>query len=521
MKKKILSLLALVMTTMTASATDVPTFQLIKGTSEHGTITFKVGENTDASTAQEGQTVTVTLTPSEGWAAGQTSGIWMAAVAASRRVAGAEIDLLDKFELTPVSGKKNQWTFTMERADAKISATYRKLLTHADISISDIADMTYNGSALKPAVTVKDGQTTLELDKDYTVTYSNNVNAGEATAAENAPTATITGIGEYAGTVAKTFTIKKATDALIFAPGLYTKNYGDPNFTILPENISGGTLTYQSTTPDVATVNPTTGEVTIKGLGKTQIFATVNATANYNEGSDWYMLSVVMAELTLDEETVNGEALDGADGKWYDVTLTRSLQAGMWNTFAVPFAVDAETLTAMGITAKKLTGSSFANGTLTLNFGDATSLEAGKPYLVKASETLTNPTFSKVKVSKAAVPTVTSAVDFVPTLGKTEITGSDAKAVLFLTSGNKLQYPEALPADFKGFRAYFQLKGEATSARSFQLNLGDDEVTGIQTLDNLTISPVDNSVYDLQGRRVDGAAKRGVYVVNGKKVIIK
>ena len=308
-----------------------------------------------------------------------------------------------------------------------ISFTFRRLLK--DPWIEAVSDQTYTGDIVTPTPAVKDGSTTLVLNRDYILTYYFNIDPGSAMV-------TASGIGNYTGTATTTF-------------------------------------------------------------------------------------NIVMAELTLDEETVNGEALDEADGKWNDVTLTRSLKAGMWNTFAVPFAVDAETLTAMGITAKELTGSSFANGTLTLNFGNATSLEAGKPYLVKASETLTNPTFSKVKVSKTAVPTVTSAVDFVPTLGKTEITGSDAKAVLFLTSGNKLQYPEALPADFKGFRAYFQLKGEATSARSFQLNLGDDEVTGIQTLDNLTISPVDNSVYDLQGRRVDGAAKRGVYVVNGKKVIIK
>ncbi len=592
MKKKIFSLLALVMTAMAASATDVPAFQLIKGMSEHGTITFKVGENTDASTAQEGQTVTVTLTPTEGWAAGQTSGIWLAAVAASRRVAGAEIELMDSVELTPVSGKDNEWTFTMERADAKISATYRKLLTHADISIGDIADVTYNGSEQKPDVTVKDGDKTLELDKDYTVAYSNNVNAGDAKA-ENAPTATITGIGDYAGTVTKTFTIKKSTDAVHFNPWWYEKSYGDPKFTVTPVNKSGGTLTYKSTNTDVATVDPSTGEVTILAAGSTNIRVEVPETANYDGSNDWYELTVLrkllnaamigeiagqaytgealtpavtvkdgektlvldtdytvayknntetgeatvtvtgsgnytgsvsktftiaMAKLTLDEETANGEALDGADGKWYDVTLKRTLHAGMWNTFAVPFAVDAATLTAMGLTAKALTGSSVDGQMLTLHFADATAIEAGKPYLVKAAETVTDPVFGKVQVSKTAVPAVTAAADFVPTLGKTEMKADDAKSVLFLTSGNKLQYPASLPADFKGFRAYFQLKGAAATARSFELDI-DGETTAISAVSG---SPADNgAVYTLDGRKVTNPAKKGVYIVNGKKVIIK
>lgn len=56
---------------------------------------------------------------------------------------------------------------------------------------------------------------------------------------------------------------------------------------------------------------------------------------------------------------------------------------------------------------------------------------------------------------------------------------------------------------------------DPTLAREFFL-FGD--ATGIEALDNLTISPIDHSVYDLQGRRVAQPAK-GLYIVNGKKVI--
>ena len=67
-----------------------------------------------------------------------------------------------------------------------------------------VPDKTYTGKALTPAVTVKLDGKTLEKDKDYTVKYSNNKNAGKAAKA------TITGKGDYTGTVTKTFTIKKA-----------------------------------------------------------------------------------------------------------------------------------------------------------------------------------------------------------------------------------------------------------------------------------------------------------------------
>ena len=119
MKQKLFALLALVMTAMTASAVETPTYSLTKadGAEAHGTIAFTVGDNTNATEAAEGQTVTVTVTYEEGWGVNKISGQWIAAVAASRGV-----DMLSSFELTPAS--VNSWTFTMERADAEISVEY-------------------------------------------------------------------------------------------------------------------------------------------------------------------------------------------------------------------------------------------------------------------------------------------------------------------------------------------------------------------------------------------------------------
>ena len=160
---------------------------------------------------------------------------------------------------------------------------------------------------------------------------------------------------------------------------------------------------------------------------------------------------------------------------------------------------------------------------LTLNFANAASIEAGKPYLVKVSANVVNPTFSGVTVSSTAVPnTETEAVNFVPTLGATTIEGSDPKSVLLMTSGNTLKSPSALPANIKGFRAYFQLKGDAVNAASFNLDLGEGETTSISEelrMKNEEFAPA-AAAYDLQGRRV-AQPKKGVYIQNGKKVIIK
>ena len=246
-------------------------------------------------------------------------------------------------------------------------------------------------------------------------------------------------------------------------------------------------------------------------------------------------------DLALSEETDNTATLEEWDGFEADVTLTRTLQTGGWNTLAVPFSIDAANFAALqtlltaqggGITLKQLSSSEFSEGTLTLNFADATSIEAGKPYLAKVSKDLnlatlpaaiatlggTNP-FAGVTISKTLVPTETTYADFVPTLGRTQVT-ADKESVLFLGANNTLLNPSDDGQYIKGFRAYFQLKGDAVTARSFQLNFGDGETTSINTT-NFTNYTNSEELYDLQGRRVNNATKKGVYIVNGKKSIIK
>ena len=225
-------------------------------------------------------------------------------------------------------------------------------------------------------------------------------------------------------------------------------------------------------------------------------------------------------ELALSETTDNSAALTEWDGYEADVTMTRTLATGSWNTFAAPFS----TAIPEGWTVKELTSATFADGTLTLNFANAASIEAGKPYLVKvaANTDLSTAPFTGAIVSKDAQPFTSTDVDFIPTLGATTIPDGDTKAVLFLVANNTLLNPSALPANMKGFRAYFQLKGESASlARAFSIDFGDGETTGIKAIDTDRAASTDNATYTLDGRRISKATQKGVYIQNGKKVIIK
>ena len=79
-----------------------------------------------------------------------------------------------------------------------------KTLTETMVTVEDVA-YTYDGTAKTPTVTVVDGEPSIMTEDDYEVAYSDNVAAGTATA-----TITVTGKGNYTGTVTKHFTIAKA-----------------------------------------------------------------------------------------------------------------------------------------------------------------------------------------------------------------------------------------------------------------------------------------------------------------------
>ena len=192
--RKIFSILALALAVTTASAKEG--LELKVGTSEHGTIAFTNAEGTAIETAAEGQTVTVTVTPAEGYVVNQVTGQWYAAVAMTRGVG-----MLNDVTLTAAG--ENKWTFVMERANVEISASYKKLIQSNWITI---ASATYDGTAKEPTVTVKDGTTTIPASA-YSVSYADNVNAS----ANAKVTVTIVSTNaNYAGTAEKKFTISPA-----------------------------------------------------------------------------------------------------------------------------------------------------------------------------------------------------------------------------------------------------------------------------------------------------------------------
>ena len=224
---------------------------------------------------------------------------------------------------------------------------------------------------------------------------------------------------------------------------------------------------------------------------------------------------------TLSQATDNSTFISTNNGLVYDITLGRTLNAGGWNTFCVPFNISSEMIASVfgeNTKVRELNTSEFnsTTKTLTLNFTDATSIEAGKPYLVKVDAAVANPTFDDVTIVSGTTTTETTYANFMPVMNPTSLTGGD-KSILFVTGGDKLTYPNTT-GNINGFRAYFQLHDLPNEARSFAMSF-DDETTAVRGIENGELR-VENSYYDLQGRRVVQPTK-GLYIVNGKKLIIK
>lgn len=123
--------------------------------------------------------------------------------------------------------------------------------------------LTYNGSTLSPAVTVKYGNATLKKNTDYTVAYSNNVNAGTGTI-------TITGKGIYGGSVKKTFTIKKLGISTTAVSGTGNKVYTGSAIKPVPAVKAGGRTLKNGTDFTVSYKNntePGTATLIVNGKG--------------------------------------------------------------------------------------------------------------------------------------------------------------------------------------------------------------------------------------------------------------
>lgn len=204
-----------------------------------------------------------------------------------------------------------------------------------------------------------------------------------------------------------------------------------------------------------------------------------------------------------------------------DITLNRTIVADKWNTLCVPFAISEEEIKANfgeGTLVEKLDA---VNGN-TVNFADATSIEAGVPYLIKPTVAGTTYTFNGKDVIADDPKTEGNAdVTFQGIYSPTDITNGGTVKAAGVTEDGKVLFVNA-DSKTKAFRCFFTISDNATISPAM-LKIS---IKGVETAINSIVmgnnNAADNAIYNLQGQRVNGnSLTKGIYIKNGKKFAVK
>jgi len=258
--------------------------------------------------------------------------------------------------------------------------------------------------------------------------------------------------------------------------------------------------------------------------------------------------------ITLSDNSDNTETLAANNGRTLSAVLQgRTLyKDGSWNTLCLPFDVKdysvepndiafegtpLEGATAVGFDHATFTAST---GTLEMVFNNIYSVKAGEAFLVKwdkaadyegneASYDMSNPVFKSVTINNAQPEEWDTGGGPVTSIGLYNPLGIEGenRTLLYLGAGNKLYYPNAAMT-IGAFRAYFKMNGITAGdlpneARTFMLNFGDGETTGIVSLSTDSKDSKDDCAwYDMQGRRLSSKPMaKGLYISNGRKTYVK
>lgn len=197
------------------------------------------------------------------------------------------------------------------------------------------------------------------------------------------------------------------------------------------------------------------------------------------------------------------------------VRLKRTFSADHWDTFAVPFDIEEKDLAGakIAIFTKQVEDNN-------LIFDDKqTQIEAGKPYLIKWN--IENPTFEGITLKATKPETVTSndgQYSFVAVYSPKTLALD--KTERYLSTDKSLNYPVSVDNKanlLKGLHAYYRVPATATVKISFSST--PNAITRPFMLTNKVMK-----VYNLNGQYVGSTLNnlpKGVYIVNGHKLIIK
>lgn len=212
-----------------------------------------------------------------------------------------------------------------------------------------------------------------------------------------------------------------------------------------------------------------------------------------------------------ENDTENPAKKDGTNVKVY-----RTIKAGEWSTLCLPFDMTATQVKAAfgdDVELKDFNGAEASTELIKVSFVDATAIQMNVPCLIKVNSDVSVFTAENVNVQRKGTTKKVGEEAFTGTYIVTTVPDE----CVFL-SGNKFYYSTNKTA-IKGFRGWFkfsEILDDFWASRGIELDFGDG-TTGINAVRQL---PNDGNYYNLKGQRVEKPSK-GVFIVNGKKVVVK
>ena len=216
-----------------------------------------------------------------------------------------------------------------------------------------------------------------------------------------------------------------------------------------------------------------------------------------------------------------------------DVTVKRTIKANEWSTICLPFAMTAEQVkTAFGDDVKlndfegietDYEGKNIVG--IQVKFNTATAIEENHPYLIKVSSLINEFSVNNVSINPVTKPTVDKdelyfkGVYFYNSFVGTYVAETIVPKNNLFLSNNKFWYSTG-STQMKAFRGYFDFMDILSDVENASTRIGFnfDETTGIKEVHgNANVE----GTYDLQGRKVEEPTNKGLYIVNGRKVVKK
>ena len=248
---------------------------------------------------------------------------------------------------------------------------------------------------------------------------------------------------------------------------------------------------------------------------------------------------VIVPLLMLYDDSDNTAVLETyvASGKTTHVQLVNRTfyKDNSWTTLCLPFDVDnlngtpLEGATIMELNTISNNGFDNATGTLYLSFKTVTAIESGKPYIVKwgGGDNIENPVFENVVITNYEPIVVTSetfelnTINMIGCYAPMYVFAGDQSIMFMGTDNDNVVYCPTEDFVLNSFYAYFEipsLQGEETSVQDCVI---DFDSVGIQEIKNDDLRYLEGWYNILGVKLYKKPTERGVYINNGKKVIIK